>query len=162
MAATPIIATWLKLAGEALKVATKFANDRSAAKAQAHRNELARDVAKLITGHILSGYARTYPHLRNLITEFEGLLARGAELPRDERTLVLDLIEKAQVAADAGHGTKGLATYVGQRPASSRKWAAKKSPAKRPVAKKSAAKRPAAKKATRKSAAKKASAKKST
>ena len=161
MATTPIIATWLKLAGDVLTAAKKFANDRNAARAHAHRNELARDVGKLITGMILSGYAPTYPHLRNLIAEFEDLIDRGAELPRDERTLVLDLIEKSRVAADAGHGTRGLSTYTGKRPTPSKKWAAKKSAAKRPAAKKSAAKRPAAKKAAKKSTAKKSAAKKS-
>lgn len=150
------VAKWL--GPKALEAANRAVATRDAADLQNGRNELASAAAREITRMILSGYTTANVNLVNLIDEYENLVDRGAKVPRDLRTMVNTLIEKAQEAPLREyrweHGTGGDARrYPSAKKAAAKRPAARKAAAKRPAAKKTAAKRLAAKKATAKSPA---------
>lgn len=159
-----MVGKWLT--PKALKLAKQTVDERDAKALKAGRDEHAAAAANEIVRMILSGYTAADTTLSNLIDEFEAALGRGAVLPRDLRTLVFSLIEKARSAAAPtkvpwtykGSSGGAIQTASGARGTpfkAARSVAKKKSPAKKAAAKKSPARKPSA----RKVAAKKAPAK---
>jgi hypothetical protein len=147
-------AKWL--GPKAIALAHKLLSDHNAAALQSSRDEHAGAAATEIARMILSGLTTANVTLANLIREYDALLTRGARVPRDVRTMVDTLIQKAREAEfrefrpDHRPGGWGHARPAAKKSAAKRA-VAKKSAAKQPAAKKSSARRPAAKKSAAKS-----------
>ncbi|MGZ5772973.1 hypothetical protein [Ramlibacter sp.] len=128
-------------------MARKVSGGRDAAALRRSRNDHAVAAANEIARMILGGFTTEDVNLANLVREYESLLGRGAVVPRDLRSLVERLTEKAR-AAQCVEDRRDCPLGGGRRPGA----VAKKTPAKK-AARKIVAKRAPAKKAARKVAA---------
>lgn len=139
------------LGPKALELAKKVTTQRDAAALQRSRNEHAVAAANEIARMILAGFTTEDVNLSNLVREYEVLLDRGAVVPRDLRSLVERLTEKARAAQYAefrwdhrpggGHYPHKAAAKKAPAKKAARRIAAKKAPAKKAPARKAAAKK---------------------
>lgn len=142
-------AKWL--GPKALELAKKISSEKIAADLQRGRNEHAIAAANEVARMILLGFTTENANLSNLVREYEALLEKGAKVPRDLRSMVETLIEKARQAQHAEYRWDHRPGGGHYRP----RAAAKKAPAKR-AARTMAVKKSPAKKAPKKTPAKKA------